>query len=104
IRPPLEITKGTAALSLLGRKSYAAAFFVGDDLTDTSGFAALRAWADSRPERTAVCVAAVSDETPARVRETSDVWVDGVEGIAEVLRRLQAATAPRTLPRQRGLS
>jgi hypothetical protein len=49
-------------------------------------------------------VAALSGETPARVRETSDVWVDGVEGIAEVLRRLQAATASAALPRRRGLS
>jgi trehalose 6-phosphate phosphatase len=104
VRPPLEITKGTAALSLLGRESYAAVLFIGDDLTDASGFAAVHAWAASRPDREAVCVAAVGDETPSRVRETSDVWVDGVEGVAEVLRRLQAATAPRMLPKQRGLS
>lgn len=104
VRPPLEVTKGTAALSLLGRESYAVAFFIGDDLTDTSGFVALHAWAENRTAREAVCVAAVSDETPPRVRETSDVWVDGVEGVAEVLRRLQAATAARTVPGRRGLS
>jgi len=95
VRPPVEVTKGTAALALLGRESYATAFFLGDDLTDTSGFAALHVWARNRPERAAVGVAAVSDESPARVRETSDVWVDGVDGISEVLRRLLAATATR---------
>jgi trehalose 6-phosphate phosphatase len=104
VRPPVEVTKGTAALALLGRESYSVAFFLGDDLTDTSGFAALRVWARGHDDREAVCVAALSGETPARVRETSDVWVDGVEGIAEVLRRLQAATASAALPRRRGLS
>jgi trehalose 6-phosphate phosphatase len=104
VRPPVEVTKGTAALALLAREGRSVAFFLGDDLTDTSGFAALHVWARDRPEREAVCVAAVGEETPARVRETSDVWVAGVDGIAEVLRRLLAATAPRALPDQRGLS
>ncbi len=104
VRPPVEVTKGTAALALLGRESYTTAFFLGDDLTDTSGFAALRVWVRNRPERAAIGVAAVSDETPARVRETSDVWVDGVSGIAEVLRRLLAATAKQGMAKGRGLS
>jgi len=104
VRPPVDVTKGTAALALLGRESYATAFFLGDDLTDTSGFAALHVWVRNKPEREAVGVAAVSDETPARVRETSDVWVDGVGGIAEVLRRLLAATAAQGTPKQRGLT
>jgi trehalose 6-phosphate phosphatase len=104
VRPPVEVTKGTAALALLGRESYTTAFFLGDDLTDTSGFAALRVWARNRPEREAIAVAAVTDETPASVRETSDVWVDGVGGIAEVLRRLLAATATHAMPKQRGIS
>ena len=104
VRPPVEVTKGTAALALLGRESYATAFFLGDDLTDTSGFAALHVWVRNRPERQAVGVAAVGDETPARVRETSDVWVDGVGGMAEVLRRLLAAISTRDTSRRRGLS
>jgi trehalose 6-phosphate phosphatase len=104
VRPPVEVTKGTAALALLGRESYSTAFFLGDDLTDTSGFAALHVWVRNKPERVAVGVAAVSDETPARVRETSDVWVDGVGGIAEVLRRLLAATASQGTSGRRGLS
>jgi trehalose 6-phosphate phosphatase len=103
-RPPVEVTKGTAALALLGREGHQVAFFLGDDLTDTSGFAALHVWARHKPEREAVCVAAVGEETPDRVRETSDVWVAGVDGIAEVLRRMLAATAPQALPKQRGLS
>jgi trehalose 6-phosphate phosphatase len=104
VRPPVEVTKGTAALALLGRESYSSAFFLGDDLTDTSGFAALHVWVRGRPERQAIRVAAVGDETPARVRETSDVWVDGVGGMAEVLRRLLAAISTRDTSRHRGLS
>jgi len=45
VRPPVDVTKGTAALTLLGREGRSVAFFLGDDLTDTSGFAALHLWA-----------------------------------------------------------
>ena len=63
----------------------------GDDLTDTTGFAAVHEWAARAPERVACAVAALSDETPAAVRETSDVWVAATPGVLEALTHLLAA-------------
>ena len=97
LRPPEPVDKGTAVLSLLARIESSGgvarvALFLGDDLTDCHGFAAVHGWAGARDERRGLAVAALTDETPQRVRDEADVWVAATPGIAEVLRRLRLAT------------
>lgn len=118
VRPPLEVSKGSATLELLQvtdapatpsgppvEPVYRTALFLGDDVTDVTGFAAVHAWLQARPRSRSGCaVAAVSEETRDQVKEASDVWVAGVEGVYETLRRLLAATSPTGAPRRRGLS
>lgn len=100
VRPPLEVSKGSAARELLDSPTqrhagpYRTALFFGDDRTDVTGFAAVRAWARAQPQSRSHCaLAAISDETPPEVKDAADVWVAGVDGVAEALRRLLAATA-----------
>ena len=128
LRPPVAIDKGTAVLSLLhsgagdgagssgGGAPFQTAIFLGDDLTDCTGFAAVHEWArkggggaqgggaadgaeaaneaDAAPTapRTAIAVAALTDETPRQVKDGADVWVAATPGIYEVLTELLKAT------------
>ena len=92
VRPPLPVDKGTAAAELLdARPEDVTALVFGDDLTDTTGFAAVHEWAARAPERLACAVAALTEETPATVRETSDVLVAATPGVLEVLTHLRTA-------------
>ena len=93
VGPPLATTKGTATRRLLATGDYRVALFLGDDLTDCDGFTAVRAWAAEgfAERRTGLAVAIVTDETPAAVTDSSDIWVAGTPGALEVLDRLLAA-------------
>jgi trehalose 6-phosphate phosphatase len=96
LRPPEPVDKGTAVLSLLTSAASSGrvvrvALFLGDDLTDCHGFAAVHGWAGARDERHGLAVAALTDETPQPVKDEADVWVAATPGVAEVLRRLRLA-------------
>lgn len=121
LRPPVAIDKGTAVLSLLrsgpgpgagpgvggddgaggGNESagggdesggpYQTAIFLGDDLTDCTGFAAVHEWARAGGG-TALAVAALTPETPRKVKDDADVWVAATPGVFEVLTALLEAT------------
>ena len=104
VRPPVVATKGTATLALLAGGDYRTALFLGDDLTDCTGFAALREWAKAggalaspaggapaAPARLSCAIAAITDETPQKVVEESDVRVAATPGVYAVLTRLVAA-------------
>ncbi len=119
LRPPVAVSKGTAVLRLLrtGLRDALAprtAIFLGDDLTDCTGFAAVHDWAaegaaggvategsaptaspaagaDAPAPRMALAVAALTAETPRRVKDEADVWVAATPGVYEVLTRLLEA-------------
>jgi trehalose 6-phosphate phosphatase len=93
VRPPLPFNKGTAVRRLLAAGDYFAAMGCGDDLTDITAFAAIREWGERDARRTAVTVAAVTDETPPPVTEAADVLVRATPGVHEVLARLAVAVA-----------
>jgi trehalose-phosphatase len=95
--PPVASSKGTATRHLLGGAAYATAAFLGDDLTDISGFDALRSWADageSPSPKTSLALAAVTAETPPDVLAASDAQVAATPGVVAVLRRLVTAVTP----------
>jgi trehalose 6-phosphate phosphatase len=91
VRPPVPFTKGTATRRLLQEKTYLAAMFCGDDLTDVTGFRAVREWAAKDARRTACSVAALTHETPPPVVDEADVLVAGTTGVHRVLAKLLAA-------------
>ena len=91
VRPPLSFSKGTAVRRLLAAGDYFAAMGCGDDLTDITAFAAIREWGERDARRSALTVAAVTDETPRPVTEAADVLVRATPGVHEVLARFATA-------------
>ena len=96
LRPPVPVSKGTAVRRLLGTggrdgAALRTALFLGDDLTDRTGFAAVHEWAAEAGERLALAVAALTDETPPEVRDEADVVVAATPGVYEVLAGLLEA-------------
>lgn len=82
VLPPLEATKGTAVRALLDESGLRRALYVGDDVTDLDGFAAL-AGLDA-----AVRVAVVSSEGPSELRERADLVLASTGEVLELLRAL----------------
>ena len=108
VRPPAAVSKGTAVRRLLDAGGHdgtqlQTALFLGDDLTDCTGFAAIHAWAAEADDHTrghlgsvtngrlALAVAALTDETPPQVRDEADVVVAATPGVFEVLAGLLEA-------------
>jgi trehalose 6-phosphate phosphatase len=85
VRPPVPIGKGRAVRDLLARKPVRAALYAGDDVTDLDAFDALS------DVEAAVRVGVRSDEGPSEIVERADLVVDGIPGVQEVLRELDAA-------------
>ena len=80
LRPALKADKGTAVAALLEEYQPAAAFYLGDDLTDVDAFRALHGWAEQYA-RWGAAVAVLSAETPPELREEGDFWLAGVEEV-----------------------
>jgi len=88
LRPPVELDKGAGLTSVLRCAPIEAAFYAGDDRTDVDAFRALRELVDAGRLQRAVCVAVLSDETPAEVPAAADLAVAGPSGFLSVLEAL----------------
>jgi trehalose 6-phosphate phosphatase len=94
LRPQAPVNKGTAIEELISRYILDSAVFFGDDITDVDGFLALHRVAQH--SETAVCsIGVLTADTARSVIESSDILLDGVQGVAETLhglnQRLRAA-------------
>ncbi|HEY7064945.1 MAG TPA: trehalose-phosphatase [Chloroflexota bacterium] len=89
LRPPVAVSKGTAATCLLRRYGLCGALFLGDDRTDLD---AVRALHTARAEGLArvLAVAVASAEAPAELLAEADGTVDGVAGVEALLAKLVA--------------
>ncbi|MBV9174912.1 MAG: trehalose-phosphatase [Chloroflexi bacterium] len=89
ILPPLEVNKGTAVASLTHEHGLRGAVYIGDDITDTHAFRALKGL--SGPT---LSIGVVTDETSASVRDLADARLPDVNAVADllcgVLERLRA--------------
>lgn len=89
IRPPVDINKGTALVDLAVQYGLETLIFMGDDLTDVDGFLALRKLEQSLETfKQGFAIGVTSPEMNPKVRETADLLVDGVDGVADFLNRL----------------
>jgi len=78
--------KGTAFMGLMQDGGVQGAIFVGDDLADTAVFRAIRRRrAQGLP---GLAVGVVDNETPPAVFDTTDVQLDGVDGVEAFLTAL----------------
>lgn len=87
LRPREEVTKGTAVTRIVEQFDLKGAVFMGDDLTDVDGFLGLTALRDAGVIKS-VAVGVIGPDSHARVAETADVFVIGVDGVVELLEDL----------------
>jgi trehalose 6-phosphate phosphatase len=93
LRPTVAVNKGTAIAEIISEFQLSGAVYFGDDVTDLDAFAALKSLSSSDFSGTTVSV--LSAESDPRMRETADVWVDGVEECVTLLTRLGDSLATR---------
>jgi trehalose 6-phosphate phosphatase len=91
VRPPVELSKATAARRVVDKGQLRGAVFLGDDRTDVGAFAALRALRATPGGPRTLGVAVAGAGTPPDVIEAADRVVSGVDDVAALLRHLADA-------------
>jgi trehalose 6-phosphate phosphatase len=90
LRPPLDVDKGTAAVTLIERLGLRGAVCLGDDITDIDMFAAVSG--ERAQGLAAITVAVVSEEATPELLQAADYSLEGTEGVrwllGEMLRAL----------------
>lgn len=86
IRPSIPMNKGVFVAGYLRVDPHAAAVFLGDDLTDVDGFAAVHAALVTGVVRAALNVGVTAAESPPEVIDVADVLINGPSQLAEALR------------------
>ena len=90
LRPPLDVDKGTAAVTLIERLRLRGAVCLGDDITDIDMFTAVGR--ERAQGLAAITVAVVSEEAPPELLQAADYSLEGTVGVrrllGEVLRAL----------------
>lgn len=84
IRPPVDISKGTAVVELVEDYQLRGLVFFGDDMTDVDAFHSLRTL---RQETGAhlYSIGVTREQTPPEIRESADALVSDVDGVVEAL-------------------
>jgi trehalose 6-phosphate phosphatase len=90
VRPPEPLDKGRGVSRLLRDVEIDSALYAGDDTTDLDAFAALRGLVERDRLTRALCVGVRSDETPPELERSSDLLVDGPDGVRRMLEALAA--------------
>lgn len=87
LRPRAAVNKGTAIETLIDQHQLDGAVFFGDDVTDVDGFDALHRVAER--SGTKVCaIGVLTADTAPSVVESSDLLLDGVDGVVATLESL----------------
>ncbi|HEX2740226.1 MAG TPA: trehalose-phosphatase [Rubrobacter sp.] len=87
-RPPIKADKGTAVRTLVEEYRPDMAMFIGDDTTDLDAFRELEKLREEGALREILRVGVASGEGPPEIETEADIVVDGVDGVAGVLRAL----------------
>ena len=84
LRPPLDVTKGTALQQLVQSYNLRGLICLGDDITDIDMFQAARKLSNTKT----ACVAVASDELSPDVASSADYSVNGVTGVEHLLEQV----------------
>ncbi len=87
LRPKALVNKGTAIEALIDQHQLDAALFFGDDVTDVDGFDALHRVAE-RTGKKVCAIGVLTADTAPSVVESSDLLLDGVDGVVATLESL----------------
>lgn len=85
LRPPLEVSKGTAVFSLIKEHRLSGAIYLGDELTDVDVFVAFHQ--EGLPFK-GLAIGVVGEETVPQVARQADFTVNGVGDVEQFLKRL----------------
>jgi len=88
-RPPIRVDKGTAVRTLVEEYGAERAMFIGDDTTDLDAFRELEKLREEGALQEILRIGVASDEGPPEIETEADLVVDGVDGVADVLRLLE---------------
>ena len=88
VRPPVDLSKGTALARIVQERGLASAIALGDDMTDVDMLLSIRALTASGDLRAGITIAVCGVETPPALVESADYAVSGPEGAARFLRWL----------------
>jgi trehalose 6-phosphate phosphatase len=87
-RPPIRADKGTAVRTLVEEYHPEKAMFMGDDTTDLDAFRELERLREEGELQEILRVGVASEEGPQEIETEADIVVDGVDGVAGVLKAL----------------
>lgn len=87
VRPPVQISKGTALKDVVQQRELKGIVFLGDDITDVDGFRAVKELRETAGV-VGVSVGVVAPETPPELVEATDVTVAGVTACVGLLTEL----------------
>ncbi len=99
IKPPLTLTKGSAAQAVVEDCRLESALFLGDDATDVNAMIRLRQIA-AEPQRNlrALSIGVIHPTTPDAIRKQCDLTADGVDDVEVLLTWLSQQRAASTNP------
>lgn len=92
LRPPLEVSKGTAVCSLIEEHRLSGAICLGDDLTDVDTFVALH---KKKPPFKGLAIGVIGEETPSQVAKEADFILNGVTDVERFLKQVVAEVVDR---------
>ena len=92
LRPPLEVSKGTAVSSLIEKHRLLGAICLGDDLTDIDIFAALHR--KELPFK-GLAIGVIGEETPPQIMKEADFSLNGVSDVERFLKQVIAEVTGR---------
>src|SRR5919199_6739655 len=87
-RPPIKADKGTAVRTLVEQYHPDRAMFIGDDTTDLDAFRELEKLREEGRLKEILRIGVASDEGPQQIVSEADIFVEGVEGVGELLQEL----------------
>ncbi|TET75334.1 MAG: trehalose-phosphatase [Dehalococcoidia bacterium] len=95
LRPPLEVSKGTAVFSLIREHYLSGAIYLGDDLTDVDVFVAFHQ--KGLPFK-GLAIGVIGEETVPQVARQADFTVNGVGDVERFLRQVVVEVVGRPAP------
>ena len=87
VRPPMPVNKGVAVGQLLDRLDCRQAIYIGDDTTDVDALRELRK-RQRRKDHIMIGVGVISEEMPKEIARYSDLLVERISGVEQVLQLL----------------
>jgi trehalose 6-phosphate phosphatase len=90
LRPPLEVSKGTAVCSLIAEDRLNGAIYLGDDLTDVDVF---RAFHQKGLSFKGLAIGVIDEEAEPDLVQEADFTLNGIEDVERFLKQVAAEVA-----------